>query len=267
MGNYSSICTLKNTDIAPKQSYFTMHMHSDYEIFCFLSGDAKYVVEGSSYPMHRGDIVLMRPSEAHRICLSSDKPYERIALNFYPSVPHTALTKKLLIPFNGRQLGELNHYPATLFSDSHTLHYLLKIVSSSSDELRSAYLTVLLNELSEQFECLKHLGKTAETNITADIIKYINNHITEAISLQSLSDSFFISKSQLNRSFKHIIGSTVYEYIISKRLLLAKKQIENGGNPTKLFLECGFSDYTAFYRAYRAKFGFPPSKTPTAIQQ
>lgn len=255
MSSYSDIYASERTDAMPRQSDFNMHMHSDYEIFCFLSGDAEYVVEGNSYRLHRGDIVLMRPSEAHRIRFLSDKAYARITLNFYPR------SKKLLAPFDDRPLGELNHYPSVLFPELHPAHYMREIYKSGSDEIQSAYLTVLLKEISEQFDSLKQIEGASELNISADIIKYINKHIADDLSLQGLSERFFISKSQLNRNFRHIIGSTVWEYIMGKRLLLAKEQIENGGNPTKIFLECGFKDYTAFYRAYRAKFGFPPSKT------
>lgn len=261
MNRFININAEKNTDISPNQEQFHMHIHECYEIFCFLTGNAKYIVEGTSYPLHRGDFVLMRHAESHRICIQSDAVYRRMILNFIPSNPHEPTTKKLMYPFKNRPLGMFNHYPSACFSNSNWLHYMEKICENDDNNIKSSYLTVLLNEISDCFEKIKQFEYNTEDNITAAAIQYINMHLTEKLSLQKISDYFFISKSQLNRNFKNIIGTTVWEYITQKRLLLAKKQIEEGGNPTKIYTDCGFNDYTTFYRAYYLKFGFQPSKT------
>lgn len=247
------------TDIKPKQRDFNMHIHDDYEIFCFLSGDAKYVVEGSVYPLHKGDFILINRFESHHLMLLSDKVYTRILVNFSPLKPESSLAKKLILPFEGRAFGKLNRYPHSVFSNSLPLHYLEKISESKNENIQSAYLTVMLNEIAENFEYLKTHKISAENNICADILHYINRHLTDSLSLNLLSERFFISKSQLNRNFKHIMGSTVWEYITEKRLLLAKELIEKGTNPTKAYIDCGFKDYSAFYRAYRSKFNISPS--------
>lgn len=41
----------KSTDQNPNPSMYAMHTHDTYEIFCFLSGNAKYFVEGNVYPL------------------------------------------------------------------------------------------------------------------------------------------------------------------------------------------------------------------------
>lgn len=261
MTDFLNISPAKHTDLAPVQESFVMHMHSSYEIFCFLSGDAKYVVEGTVYPLRRGDIILIRRSESHRLLLLSNTKYTRMTVNFIPADPHSDFTAELLLPFNARPLGTLNHYPSSLFSNIGVLHYIEQICLCDNEQLRNAYLTVFLKEISKKFKEIQQSSATAELNICSDIIQYINSNITEPLSLQLLSNHFFISKSQINRNFKQAIGSTVWEYIVEKRLLLAKEQIENGGSPTKVYIDCGFGDYTAFYRAYRSRFGASPSKT------
>ena len=70
----------------PQQDSFVMHTHDNYEIFCFLGGNAEYVVEGNIYPLEVGDVILMRKSEAHHLLLHSAQTYERITINFsFPS--------------------------------------------------------------------------------------------------------------------------------------------------------------------------------------
>ena len=112
MDIFSPICALKRTDTEPKQSDYRMHMHDDYEIFCFLSGDAKYAVEGMLYPLCRGDILLMRRSESHHLVLLSDATYQRITVNFLLSeTKNNDFFNKIMTPFNERPLGKFNRYP------------------------------------------------------------------------------------------------------------------------------------------------------------
>lgn len=261
MNSFVEITAEKTTDYSPDPKHFLMHIHNNYEIFCFLSGDAAYVVEGSIYPLRKGDFVLMRSAEAHRIQLHSQTPYKRLVLNFLPTKSPTFFIEKLLVPFCDRPLGQFNHYPAVLFQNTHLVHYMEQICISDDSNVRASYLTVLLYELSSQYEKLRSANVMSQSTVYADIIAYINQHLTEPLSLHQISESFFISKSQLNRSFRQLIGSTVWEYITQKRLLLAKQQIEEGRNPTKIYSYCGFSDYTTFYRAYRNHFGFSPAQT------
>ena len=50
-------------------------------------------------------------------------------------------------------------------------------------------------------------------------------------------------------------------FINNQRLNLAKSLIEKGEKPTKIYLDCGFSNYPTFYRAFKAKFGYKPNET------
>ena len=52
-------------DECPSPSEFYMHAHERMEILYFLSGDAQYLVEGSVYPLHPGELLIMNRAEAH----------------------------------------------------------------------------------------------------------------------------------------------------------------------------------------------------------
>lgn len=255
----------RKSDKSPNQEDYLMHMHNHYEIFCFLEGNANYIVEGMVYHLSPGDFVLMRRGESHHICFLSDCEYKRMTVHFSPTNEVNQFYENIMKPFNDRPLGIFNHYPAASFSNQYLLHCIEQICRTDDLNIRSSYLIVLLNELSSQFREVKQRKTTSKTNLYATIIQYINDHLTESLSLEQISEYFFISKSQLNRNFKSIIGSTVWEYITKKRLILARKQIEEGLSPSQAYISCGFNDYTAFYRAYRKRFGFPPSKTKTIL--
>ena len=71
-------------DESPSPSEFYMHAHERMEILYFLSGDAQYLVEGSVYPLHPGELLIMNRAEAHKLQLLSAQPYERIVMHFSP---------------------------------------------------------------------------------------------------------------------------------------------------------------------------------------
>ena len=92
----------------------------------------------------------------------------------------------------------------------------------------------------------------------SSIVEYINGHLFEELSLEILAEKFYLSKNHLNRLFKEASGSTVWEYIRLKRLLAAHWRIAGGAAATAAAADCGFHDYSAFYRAYKKHFGVAP---------
>ena len=93
----------------------------------------------------------------------------------------------------------------------------------------------------------------------ADILQYINHNLKEDLSVDNLSSRYYISKYHLMRKFKEETGFTLHNYIVNKRLLMARTLISEGIPVTKAALESGFSEYSTFSRAYRKQFGATPS--------
>ena len=89
-------------------------------------------------------------------------------------------------------------------------------------------------------------------------ISPVSKYSLSVVALGLFPPAPFISKSQLNRKFRNVTGSTVWEYITAKRLILAKELLVRGEKPTSVYTKCGFNDYTSFYRAYKTKFLHSP---------
>ncbi len=67
---FDGIYTRYALDETPDPSLFSFHVHDKCEVFYFVSGNAEYLVEGSSYRLERGSLILMLPGEAHCTHLS-----------------------------------------------------------------------------------------------------------------------------------------------------------------------------------------------------
>ena len=247
-------------DENPLPSGFRMHTHESYELYYFADGSGIYRVEGTPYPLEYGDILIMRPAEAHYIDITDIKPYTRLSVNFKSELlSGIDPNGRLLAPFNDRKIGTFNRYRAENFgSDAYSV--FIKNIMTDSPDRRVQTITnrlPLLNEISLAF------GSVTETEINKSldsrIISYINRHLSEDITLDEICEKFYISKTHLCRIFKKATASTVGEYITVKRLVNARQLILSGTPPTKAYLQCGFRDYSVFYRAYKKKYGVPPS--------
>lgn len=240
----------------PDLDMFDMHAHDVYELFCFLSGNAVYYVEGTVYPLERGDILILKKAEAHALLIKARTPFERIVMHFAPGALVDERKSELLAFLDNRPFGKFNLYPASVFKNNHWLYYLEQIVSSTSRAHSRLYLTVLIRELF--YASPRLYGPGLEPDPIADVIYYINEHLTEPLSVRSLCKKFFISKSQLNRKFQKVTGSSVWDYVLTKRLLIARELLGNGVPPAVACSQSGFNDYSSFYRIYKARFGVSP---------
>lgn len=91
-----------------------------------------------------------------------------------------------------------------------------------------------------------------------EILKYINTNISKDLSIEFLAKEFFISKYYLMHKFKKETGYTLHNYILQKRLLIAKDLIENGEAVLKAATKCGFNDYSSFLRSFKKLFNKSP---------
>lgn len=252
-------------DEAPKNADFQMHIHDQFELLYFVRGTAECIVETTSYQLLPDTLMTMRPMESHRINILASSPYERYTLNFSAELlDRLDPEKKLLIPFFDRALGEKNLYRASEF-EIHPQKLFSAMASSlfSEGERRTAVLInfyPLLGQLFSAFSAKSSEASHAEKSPALETANYINEHLFEKLSVQSLSDKFYVSVSQLNRQFKKATGFSIGEYIVSKRLAAARNLIKENIPATHACAECGFNDYSSFYRLYIKRFGVSPKE-------
>lgn len=270
MGNINNFvsgllkCSHNITENPDPQS-FEMHAHDVCELYLFLNGDAKYYVEGNVYDLNKGDIMIMRQGETHKLQIEPNCIYDRVSVHFSPNIVYDSLGYEIMNPFYKHPLGRMNLYRKEDFESNFYLACCAKIKKCIDEERSNQYiiapLLALLVEIKEAYDKKANTDSTAKhKSLAMDMVDYINKHIFEELSLEKISEHFFISSSQANRVFKKSIGSSIWEYVILKRLMTAKEMIENGESARATAEKCGFSDYSSFYRAYRKKYGASPKK-------
>ena len=238
----------------PSQSKFYIHTHPHTELYCFVSGAAEFYVEGTTYSLEPGDILLMRPGEAHYVLVDEKVPYERFCMHF-----DTGIFKSL----------DLEHVlTKAIFQRKAGVHNRYRMGASGIDAMKRmteqnnrisilGNLILLLQTVSEAFSAQQEQQSEQDT-LVSQVIRYINQNLGKDLSLQKLCDRFYASRTQLCRMFRQATGISVGRYVTGKRLLKARELLLQGVKPTEVYAICGYGDYSTFFRAYTRLFGHSP---------
>ena len=231
-----------------------VHHHDFYEVYNLLAGEVSYWVDGKTYHLRSGDILLINPMELHRPIVDKNSRYERFVLwinkNYLDSLSSE-------IPLTKCFQSSFNHYRGSsvtpLFSDLVTEQYGTKYASD-------IYALGIFLQLMAELNRLSPVGtpNTDRSPLITEIIDYIGTKFHEELSLDLLAQSFHISKYHLSHEFKKTTGTSVYHYITLKRLAHARQMLMNGSTPGDVYSACGFRDYTVFYKAFKAEYGTSP---------
>ena len=94
---------------------------------------------------------------------------------------------------------------------------------------------------------------------------FVEAHLDGPISVCEICAYNGISLSKLERSFRRELNMSPTEYILSRRLAAANRDLKgahsSGKNIARIAMDCGFNHLGRFSGAYRAHFGELPSKT------
>ena len=110
---------------------------------------------------------------------------------------------------------------------------------------------------------LRKSPEVRESNARSDakideILRYINGNLTADLSVDELGQRFYLSRSWLMHRFKSITGCPIHQYVLQKRLILAAQLLREGESVGEAAQRSGFTDYSAFLRAFRRAYGVSP---------
>ena len=249
------------------------HQHPFYEIFFFLSGNVNYIIEGKNYNLRPGDVLLTSSSDIHRPDIRPGRPYERIVIWLADFFGH-------LLEFYGEDLtacftdSAIQDY-RLIRPDSQNILHLKQLCAKISEAKRSrelgsyalasAYLTEFLVHISRAYYDAPDSVKydVTENEKVNQILLYINENLTEDLSLEHLAARHYTSKYYLSRQFKQFTGLSLYQYIMKKRLIVSRNMLRSGSTVMDACFQCGFGDYSNFLKAFKREFG----KTPSAYSK
>ncbi len=245
------------------------HRHENiYEIYLYINGKIKIYVEQNCYNMLPGNLILIRPNELHRsVIIDDDTAYERIGINISAdtinalSSDNTHLMNCFSSETNkGNRIIHLSSYNLNKYINL-TDEFLRYLQSDDygCDLLAMTTLIKLLIFTNNLFDNSSHIEhKNIMPKLVINIMKYIDNHLTDKITLQDISRELHYSVNYISTKFKYHTGLTLRDYILDKRIEAAKKHLLSGKNVSETCALSGFNDYSNFIRSFTKKTGISP---------
>ncbi len=247
----------------------SLHYHDFYKIIVFYTGTVTYMVEGKSYLLKPGDIVLVNRNHIHKPTIDDSVPYERTIFYISGECLESCRSEGYDPFFCFTQAAEKKDYVLRVEDFLKTeAGGILAAMESGGERYGWQAERLLLFQLFLLAVNRICQGGEQEAKICPpavyhqkiiDAMTYLSEHIFEEISVDDLADAVYMSKYHLMRQFKKETGYTIHKYLTEKRIMAAKEMLLAGQPATSVSEVCGFLDYSTFLRAFRGSVGMTPT--------
>ena len=245
------------------------HYDDNYTITIILEGGGVCSVEGTSYALSPGSIVVMSPDEVRYFQLNQTDRHERMTLYYSETLATSLLGYDM--PVLERFISNPSIGGNCFSPDQYNRDAVLPIVEqirsilSSDMEMKGPRLHLLILQLIfALYDSVKEstqIHPYYEQDVAIqEICRYIKSHLNEDLSHQFFKERFFVSHYQLTKKFRQQTGMTLTKYIITKRLVHSVSLIRSGQRCETAAYNSGFNSYCHFYKEFVKFFGVAPTK-------
>ncbi|WP_093270323.1 AraC family transcriptional regulator [Vibrio xiamenensis] len=237
-------------------SYMDCHDHAYTQIVIGLKGQAEFEVRGLGNMVGPGQGCVVTPETDHAFG-GVQTQSDILVLN----LPLPSEDNPLMV----QRINELNRSDTYFKLDNQIqriIHMLVSEMSSHPDDLllsRACNDTVIAL-LQRHITAFQTTRKESRFDLDA-IDRYIETHIGHRISVAQLAGSVYLGESQFHMLFKEQMGITPHQYVLGKRIDLAKLLIEKGELSFGQIADItGFSGQSTFTHSFSRLQGMSPSQ-------
>jgi len=232
-----------------------LHSHPFTEIFYILDGYGKFNLDGHVFSVKSDDLIIIKPNQMHTEFNDSEKPMEYMVLGVNNLSFQSSLTEN--------KQENLFH-----FTDCGSgIRFCLEMIFRELRSKKECYLPICANFLDALLLLI-----TQNTNTSFDVAstskanreclfleQYINEHFSEDITLDTLSQLTYMDKYYLGHIFKKHTGDSPIHYLNKRRIAEAKYLLETTNySAAKIAQYIGFSSQSYFSQAFFKEVGMTP---------
>ena len=246
-----------------------VHWHDFYELVLVLEGRSRHVCNGDVREVGAGNALLLSPADFHGFQSVSDGE-----LSCY----NVVIDPWWLDPHLDALLGSVPARSGWMVDDFTVARPDLDRLwreyhggQPGADQLVDALLRCLLVEFARQVtrEAPADPEPLAESGTAEDPLRhavfFVDQHFREALSLNDVAAQAHLSPNYFSERFHDYTGVSFQGYLLHRRLRFARSLLSSSDiTVTEACHAAGFNNTSHFGRAYRTRYGHPPSATRPA---
>lgn len=246
---------------------FTLHQHDYIEIFFNVTGEQTMLIGSELCSVHARDLVIIGCEQPHSIV--SSNAGQGYILRIRPAFILQFCTDRTnLLRFCGAERPCSGHKVTLSPSEFDEILSLSRkccrtTAKYGADILHKLYFIETMLSIFAPFQTGPDHGRLCSpqyAEFVLPVFRYVSDHLSETFSLQDVASHIGVSKCYLCRIFKSSTGTTIHQYVMTKRIERAKALLFAGKNVTEVSAEVGFNDYTYFIKAFKSMTGITPAK-------
>lgn len=244
----------KVVDIVGQES--TLHTHKEFEIYYMKEGRCTYHIDGNTYKVLPGDIILIPGNTSHRTTYGGVVHTRQLVNCANAYIPKAVLERIAGIGYlyrNRKVISQLEEMFAKIEHEySHADVLSEEVLKCFTAEL----LFIILRHKNE------HENTIAENNFISTVQEYIQNNYMNEVRLSALAEQLSVSQEHLSRVFKKETGMGFKEYLTGFRLQKAEEMLkhETGRAVSEVAYACGFNDGNYFSYIFKKAYGVSPTE-------
>ncbi len=251
-------------------SYYQMqpHKHDELEVIYSVSGRGYLFAENEVLLLKPGDIAVTNSEEVHKVMPDPKQPGSLIVIMFKTKIlEYLSNSQELCTIFYNKELKRRLRLEA---GEKETVKDILEDLLFEFENENLFYQEKITARLTELLVILHRLYRIQKKEKDTDdgvgerinkVMEFIENNLNEDITVKDIANHIHLSASHLSSLFKQKTGLTIYSFIISKRLILARKLLVETEQPVDVIAEeCGFNDVSSFIRCFRERVGTTPGQ-------
>lgn len=246
----------------------TMHLHPFTELFYVIEGEGNFRINSEKYKVKNNDLVIVNANIQHTESSHKSKPLEYFVLGIDGIALNFKKEEDVFINQieNEKELFSINNY------DNHRqqiLFYLEQIYLEAEKSAKNYQmicqnlLEVLILNLNRNLSDNISL-REEETKVSKDsayIKKYIDIHYANDLNLDDLAAETYMNKYYLVHNFKKNFGQSPINYLIEKRISVAKTLLETTKHSIgEISRIVGFNSQSYFSQIFKKKSSITPSQ-------
>ena len=257
------------------------HCHDYYELYIHIRGGEYMGVDNRLFQLKPNQVFILPPFCMHGLsCTKEMRNYERSYLNLSPEVMRVLSCGQIDLDqfFRSHTSGSVCTYQLTDQDASQYVAWIRRIRDNQikhADENdafhRFENYTLLMNILNLLCRTMRRTepveGEFFGNSVIQEVLEYINNHYTQPIRIENLARSFGVSVSWLSHEFTRFTNRSVYDYVLYRRVMLARQQMLGDASLNDIAYQCGFNDYSNFLRSFTKIAGVSPSRYRKELRQ